>query len=137
MFIVICKFRIDYSTLFSIFDMAKLKKPMERIPLNQKNCKVLKSDLLKTNQHIAPQCRQILQTFVWWGPGTNLLLLPPTQHHVKTSVNFCNFTELYLGQSSTNPTFRLCNFSNLKVFFPQVSLAWPCQILKITWNSLS
>ena len=28
------QFRIDYSTLFSTFDMNKLKKPMERTSLN-------------------------------------------------------------------------------------------------------
>ena len=28
------QFRIDYSTLFSTFDTDKLKKPMERTPLN-------------------------------------------------------------------------------------------------------
>ena len=26
-----------------------------------------KSDLLKTNEDIAPQSREILQTSVWWG----------------------------------------------------------------------
>ena len=31
------------------------------------------SDLLKTNEDIAPQSREILQAFAWhWGPGTNL-----------------------------------------------------------------
>ena len=54
-----------------------------------------KSDLLKTNEDIARQCRQILQTFVWWGPATNLLSPLPTLH-IQTSVNFGNFTELYL-----------------------------------------
>ena len=28
------------------------------------------SDLLKTNQHTAPQSREILQTFVWWRAQT-------------------------------------------------------------------
>ena len=27
------------------------------------------SDLLKTNEDIAPQSRQVLQTFAWWGGG--------------------------------------------------------------------
>ena len=38
------------------------------------------SDLLKTNEGIAPQSREILQTFVWWGAQT---YSPP-------SVNFRN-----------------------------------------------
>ena len=50
---------------------------------------------LKTNEDIAPQCRQILQTFVWWGPATNLFSPLPTLS-IQTSVNFGNFTELYL-----------------------------------------
>ena len=42
------------------------------------------SDLLKTNKDIAPQSREILQTFVWW----NKLAL----HHT----NICKFSELYI-----------------------------------------
>ena len=49
----------------------------------------------KSSEDIAPQCRQILQTFVWWGPATNLLSPLPTLH-IQTSVNFGNFTEPYL-----------------------------------------
>ena len=30
------------------------------------------SDLLKINEDINPQSREILQTLVWWGGGTNL-----------------------------------------------------------------
>ena len=48
------------------------------------------SDLLKTNEDMAPQSREILQTFAWWlrggGGGTNLP--HPT---IQTSVNFRNF----------------------------------------------
>ena len=27
------------------------------------------NDFLKTNESIAPQCREILKTFLWWGRG--------------------------------------------------------------------
>ena len=42
--------------------------PLERAPFNLKASKIAKfeSDLLKTNEDIAPQSREILQTFVWW-----------------------------------------------------------------------
>lgn len=32
------------------------------------------SDLLKTNENIATQSRDILQTFVWWEPSSSLAL---------------------------------------------------------------
>ena len=31
------------------------------------NSATFESDLLKTNEYTAPQSREILQTFVWWG----------------------------------------------------------------------
>ena len=48
------------------------------------------SNLLKTNEGIAPQSREILQRFVWW--------LAQTYPHptIQTSVNFRNFEGLYL-----------------------------------------
>ena len=55
---------------------------------------------MKINQDIVPQCRQILQTFVWWGMSTNLLSPLPTLH-IQTFVNFCNFTKLYLRTLKT------------------------------------
>ena len=57
------------------------------------------SDLLKTNEDIAgTQSREILQTFVWWGLETVLVPPPhpPHPHNLQTSVDFSNFTELYL-----------------------------------------
>ena len=66
------QFRIDYCTLFSTFDMDKLKKPMERMPLTRKIAKSKSRICWKPTK-----VHQILQTFVWWGPGTNLLSPPP------------------------------------------------------------
>ena len=74
-------------------------------PLEKKKCLEIRkfakfeSDLLKTNEDIArPQSREILQTFVWWGVGDSLGPSPPPPrqppHHVQTSVDFRNFTEL-------------------------------------------
>ena len=83
-------FRIDYSTLFSTFDMGKLNKSMERTPLTRKIAKSKSGICWKPTKF-----RQILQTSVWWGSGTNLLFPLPTLH-VQKSVNFGNFTELYL-----------------------------------------
>ena len=53
------------------------------------------SNLLKTNEEIAPRRCEILQTSVWWGGGTNL---PPT---IQTSVNYHNFAQLYLRSLKT------------------------------------
>ena len=54
-----------------------------------------KSNLLKTNEDIAPQRCQILQTFVWWGVGTHL---PPT---IQAFENYHNFAQLYLRSLQT------------------------------------
>ena len=52
------------------------------------------SDLLKINEDIAPQSREILQTLVWWGTQTCPTTIP-------TSVNFRNFAKLYLHSLKT------------------------------------
>ena len=41
----------------------------EQSALTLVNLPRFKSDLLKSNEEIAPQSREILQTFVWWGAG--------------------------------------------------------------------
>ena len=41
----------------------------EQSALTLVNLPRVKSDLLKSNEEIAPQSREILQTFVWWGAG--------------------------------------------------------------------
>ena len=41
----------------------------EQSALTLVNLPRFKSDLLKSNEEIAPQSREILQTFVWWGVG--------------------------------------------------------------------
>ena len=72
--------------------------PLEKKCLEIRKFAKFQSDLLKTNEDIArPQSREILQTFVWWGVGDSLGPSPPRQppHHVQTSVDFRNFTELY------------------------------------------
>ena len=60
-----------------------------------------KSDLLKTNEDIAPQSREIFQTPVWWG---HKLANPPPPFPptIQTSVNFRSFAELYLCSLKTN-----------------------------------
>ena len=54
--------------------------------------------LLKTDEDIGPQSREILQTFVWWGPAQTCFpsTAPSLPHHVQRSVDFHNFAELYL-----------------------------------------
>ena len=57
---------------------------------------MFESDLCKTNEEIAVQSHEILQTFVWWkegmGAGGGGQICP---HH-QTSVNFRKFAKLYL-----------------------------------------
>ena len=48
-----------------------------------------KSDLLKTNEDIAPQSREILQTSVWW--GHELANPPPSPSH---NTDVCKFSQL-------------------------------------------
>ena len=52
--------KIDLPTYFNSFDLDHLagKKTL-------KSLAELKSDLVKTNQHVAPKRREVLQTFVW------------------------------------------------------------------------
>ena len=61
--------KIDPSTVLN-FDMDKLGKhpwtPLERAPLTSKTAK-FESGLLKTNEDIASQRREILQTLVYGG----------------------------------------------------------------------
>ena len=57
----------DLFAVFSTFDMDKLGKTRwhhwkQRLKINK--IAKFKSDLLKTNKDIAPQSREILQTFV-------------------------------------------------------------------------
>ena len=47
-----------------------------------------KSDLLKTNEDIAPQSREIFQTPVWWG---HKLANPPPPSH---NTDVCKFSQL-------------------------------------------
>ena len=49
------------------------------------------TDLLKTNEDIAHQSREIL----WWGPGTDLLSPLPT----RPRTNVCQFLQLYAAVS--------------------------------------
>ena len=49
------------------------------------------SDLLKTNEHVAPQSREILETLYWGGGGGANVSLK-----IQKSVNFRNSVELYL-----------------------------------------
>ena len=100
--------KIDPSTVLN-FDMDKLGKnpwiSLERAPLTSKTAK-FESDLLKTNEDIASQRREILQTLVYGGGQKNLPLT------MQTSVHFHNFAKLYLG--SCWPT-RLRPFAPLAV----------------------
>ena len=64
---------VDPSTVISSLNMDQLGKIRqhywkERLKISR--TAKFQSDLLKTNEDIAPQGRQILQTFAWWGAQT-------------------------------------------------------------------
>ena len=64
---------VDLSTVFSTLNMDQLGKIRQLYWKERlKICRTAKfqSDLLKTNEDVAPQSRQILQTFAWWGAQT-------------------------------------------------------------------
>ena len=55
---------------FLPFDMDKLgiiRRHHWKERLKSSKAAKFESDLLKPNENIAPQSREILQTFVWWG----------------------------------------------------------------------
>ena len=62
----------------------------------------VESDLLKSNEDLAPQSRKILQRSVWWGAQTFTPL-------IQTPVNFRNFAELHL-QSVRMYHFQIWQF---------------------------
>ena len=70
--------------LYSTFEVDKLGKIRghhwkERLKISKID--KFESDLLTTNKDKASQSSEILQTFVWWGLGTDLSPI------IKTSVN--------------------------------------------------
>ena len=87
--------------LFVYFWYGEVKKNISAVGTIGKNAlkwvtlPSFESDLLKTDEDIGPQSREILQTFVWWRPAQTCF--PPTlPHHVQRSVVFHKFPELYL-----------------------------------------
>ena len=64
----------------------------------------VESDLLKSNEDLAPQSRKILQRSVWGGAQT---CTPPPI--IQTPVNFPNFAELHL-QSVRMYHFQIWQF---------------------------
>ena len=76
--------KIDPSTVLNFDIMDKLGTSLERAPLTSKTAK-FESDLLKTNEDIASQRREILQTLVYGGGEK----LAPHRH-----TNVCSFPQL-------------------------------------------
>ena len=80
--------QIELSTIFLTFHWDQLGNIRQRGWIERlKVSKVDKfeSDLLKTNENIATQSRDILQTFVWWEASSfSTPPTPPTPHPTKT-----------------------------------------------------
>ena len=99
--------RIDSPTLFFNFLDGQVREnlltPLER-PKISKTAK-FESDLLKTNEDIVPQSREILQMFIWW--RAQIAPPPPT---IQTTVNSRNFAELYFRSLKT------CDFQTWQIY---------------------
>ena len=72
------------------------------------------SNLLKTNEDIAPQRCEILQTFVWCGGGA-----PCERLKITTTLQTYIFTRL------RRITFKPGNFANFKALFQMMSTDFP------------
>ena len=82
-----------------------------------------KSDLLKTNEDIAPQSREILQTSVWWGQKLANPPPPPLPQYRRLLI----FAALrsYIFARLRRITFNFGKFTNFKALFPLVSRDFP------------
>ena len=83
-------FQVLVKTSQRIYPLMLLERAAQIRKLTKFKC-----NTLKASEHIFPQSREILQTFVWWGART-------CPHHTLTSVKFGDFAELCLRQFSTN-----------------------------------
>ena len=94
--------QIELSTIFLTFHWDQLGNIRQRGWIERlKISKVDKfeSDLLKTNENIATQSRDILQTFVWWEPSSFSTPLPPPPTTLRRTTNvgkIRDFEELFL-----------------------------------------
>ena len=101
------QYRLFHLTFFmSTFYMEKLRKIYRQLApvgwkerLKMSNVAKFWKWLMKTDEDIGPQSREILQTFVRWGPAQTCFSLP---HHAQRSVDFHNFAELYPCISLSN-----------------------------------
>ena len=91
--------KIDPSTVLN-FDMDKSEKnpwiSLKRAPLTSKTAK-FECDLLKTNEDIASQRREILQTLVYGGRGGGGVWAKNYPLTIQKSVHFHNFAKLNPG----------------------------------------
>ena len=81
--------KIDPSTVFSTFDMdqlAKIHQHRWKECLKINKAAKFESDMLKTNEELHPQSREILQTGKFVSPT------------IQTSVKFRDFAKLYLAR---------------------------------------
>ena len=117
------QFRLFHVTFFlPTFNLEKLRKiyrqlaPLERTPKMSNIAKFWKW-LLKTDEDISPQSREILQRFVWLGPAQTYFLPPPPSlpHHVQRSVDFHNFAELYISARLRRIAFKFGNFTATEI----------------------
>ena len=87
---------MDPSKVFSTFgkdQLAKIHRYFYKERLKISKLTEFESDMSQTSEDIAPQSREILQSFL--GCGDKLCPLPPPST-TQTSTKFCDFVEPYL-----------------------------------------
>ena len=108
---------IQPSTVFSAWNdwdhLGKIRQHGWKEPRKISKVAKFENDLLKTKEDIAPQSREILQMFVWWGASS----CPPV-------TNVCKISRLCRAISSLSLDVSPLNLviSNFKLLFPAVSM---------------
>ena len=108
---------IHPSTVFSAWNdwdhLAKIRQHDWKEPRKISKVAKFENYLLKTNEDITPQNREILQMFVWWGASSCPLV-----------TNVCKISRLCRAISSLSLDVSPLNLviSNFKLLFPAVSM---------------
>ena len=108
---------IHPSSVFSAWNdwdhLAKIRQHDWKEPRKISKVAKFENDLLKTKEDIAPQSREILQMFVWWGASS----CPPV-------TNVCKISRLCRAISSLSLDVSPLDLviSNFKLLFPAVSM---------------
>ena len=108
--------------------LAKIRQHDWKEPRKISKVAKFENDLLKTKEDIAPQSREILQMFVWWGASSCPLV-----------TNVCKILRLCRAISSLSLDVSPLNLviSNFKLLFPAVSMDIRLLLFIKSWKKKS